>query len=192
MARVLKDEEKKLLLNKLKSAVVATRFSALKFITTSIVRESIDFSAMEFSDPKFTKSLLEYVKLLAETDSQSLIRKEGAICLENLSLKLRSGGGKKTPDCEGCGERLSVAYKHCPKCGVKTKGQHWLSEAGTCEECGSFINKRWKFCVSCGVAISQEEAKPRIVKCPFCAKDVQSDWSLCPYCGSRIKLGQQG
>jgi len=53
MPKVLSNEERKHMLTKLESAMVATRFMTLKHINTSVIRNSIDFVTIEVQDPKF-------------------------------------------------------------------------------------------------------------------------------------------
>lgn len=183
MGRVLTEEEKRLIISKLKSSVVATRFSVLRFINTELAKNSIDFKAVKSSDPVFFNSLIEYISLLSERDESHVIRKEAEICLENLKHRLKIGVGLR---CEKCRAEINPAYAYCPNCGAGIKKQEWTKRIAKCEKCGNPVLSEWKFCALCGERIKEKEK--RKLSCMQCGHEVEKEWVLCPYCGAKLKF----
>ena len=66
MGKMLSEEERRHLLEKLTSKMVATRFMALKFISSSIKLNQVDFIKMDLIMPEFTKNLVTIVELICE------------------------------------------------------------------------------------------------------------------------------
>lgn len=88
MGKILSEEERRHMLEKLESKIVATRFMTLKYITSSINQDKVDFAKMDMELPEFSKSLVRIIEQLAEKDTEEMVKREAAVCLENLKKKL--------------------------------------------------------------------------------------------------------
>lgn len=186
MGKILSEEERRHMLEKLESKIVATRFMTLKYISSSISQNKVDFAKMDMEIPEFTKNLVRITEYLAEKDPEEMVKREAKVCLENLKRKLNPTLMHDVPVCTECGERLVVSYKFCTKCGVKLEGQKWLNTYKPCPKCKSPFDPKWSNCSHCG---NQLIKKVEVQKnCPFCKKEIQSSWIMCPFCGSKLKL----
>jgi len=58
--------EKQAHLEKLRKKIVATRFMTLKYITSSISQDKVDFAKMDMEMPDFTKSLVRIIEHLGK------------------------------------------------------------------------------------------------------------------------------
>ncbi len=123
MGKILSEEERRHMLEKLESKIVATRFMTLKYITSSISQDKVDFGKMDMEIPEFTKSLVRIIELLVEKDTEEMVKREAAVCLENLKKKINPTLMRDVPICASCGERVVVSYRFCTKCGVDLKPQ---------------------------------------------------------------------
>jgi hypothetical protein len=186
MGKILSEEERRHLLEKLNSKMVATRFMALKSITFSINQNQIDFSKMDMEIPEFTKNLVRIIELLAEKDPEEMVKRESGVCIEILKKKLNPAAMHDLPKCSSCGESALVSSRFCTQCGVDLRGQKWVSDYKLCEKCKTPIDPRWNNCIFCG---NQLIKKVNIVKtCQFCKKNVEASWLMCPFCGSKLKI----
>jgi len=150
MGKMLSDEERRHLLEKLTSKMVATRFMALKFISSSIKLNQVDFIKMDLIMPEFTKNLVTIVELICEKDRDAMVKLEASVCLENLKKKLTPAFMKDMPVCTSCGESMVVSYCFCTKCGVDLKSQKWVSAYKLCEKCKNPVDLEWNVCSNCG------------------------------------------
>ncbi len=178
------------MLEKLESKIVATRFMTLKYISSSINTDKVDFAKMDIEIPEFTKSLVRIIEVLAEKDPEEMVKREAGVCIENMKKKLNPTLRHDVPACTACSERLVVSYKFCTKCGVDLKGQKWLSTYKLCEKCKNPIDPLWTNCPNCGNLLIKKEEVSKI--CQFCKKTIDPNWIMCPFCGSKLKLGLPG
>lgn len=186
MGKMLSEEERRHLLEKLNSKMVATRYMALKFISSSIYLDQVDFIKVDMINPEFTKNLLKIVELICEKDRDEMVKREARVCLENLKKKLNPALMKDMPVCTSCGEFVMVSYRHCTQCGVDIKSQEWISAYKLCEKCKNPVDNEWNVCSYCG---NQLNKKVEVEKtCQFCNKNINSSWLMCPYCGSQVKI----
>ncbi|KCZ71141.1 replication restart DNA helicase PriA [Candidatus Methanoperedens nitroreducens] len=186
MGKMLSEEERRHMLEKLESKIVATRFMTLKYISSSINTDKVDFAKMDIEIPEFTKSLVRIIEFLVEKDPEEMVKREAGVCLENLKKKLNPTLMHDVPVCTSCGERLVVSYRFCTKCGVDLKGQKWVATYKLCEKCQNYIDPKWNNCSHCGNVLIKKVDVPKA--CSFCKKKIEPGWMLCPYCGSRLKL----
>ncbi|MBE0521747.1 MAG: zinc ribbon domain-containing protein [Candidatus Methanoperedenaceae archaeon] len=186
MGKVLSEEERRHLLEKLDSKIVATRFMTLKYISSTINLEKVDFARMDLEIPEFTKSLIRIIEHLAMKDKEEMVKNEASICLENLKKKIDPTLMRDVPICVSCGERLVVSYRFCTRCGANTSGQKWLGTYKTCEKCQSPIDSKWNNCSNCGNQLIQKTEGPKV--CQFCKNKIDPKWIMCPFCGSKLKL----
>ncbi len=185
MGKLLSEEERRHLLEKLNSKMVATRFMALKFITSSINLDQVDFIKMDVITPEFTKKLVKIVELICEKDRDEMVKREAIVCLENLKKKLNPSLMKDMPVCTSCGESVVISSRFCTKCGVDLKSQKWVSVYKLCEKCKNPVDPEWNVCSYCG---NQLIKKVEVEKtCQFCKKNINSSWLMCPFCGSMVK-----
>jgi len=184
--KILSEEERRHMLEKLESKIVATRFMTLKYITSTINQEKVDYAKMDMEMPDFTKSLVRIIENLGQKDTEEMVKREAAVCLENLKKKLNPTLMHDVPMCTACGERVIVSYRFCTKCGVEMKGQKWTATYKLCEKCQNPFDPKWNNCSFCG---NQLIKKVEVAKnCPFCKKGIEPSWLMCPYCGSKLKL----
>ncbi len=184
--KILSEEERRHMLEKLESKIVATRFMTLKYISSSINQDKVDFAKMDMEMPDFTKSLVRIIEVQAEKDPEEMVKREAGVCLENLKKKLNPTLMHDVPMCTSCGERVVVSYRFCTKCGIELKGQKWASTYKLCDKCQNPIDPKWNNCSYCG---SQLIKKVEVAKtCSFCKKNIEPSWLVCPYCGSKLKL----
>lgn len=183
MGKILSEEERRQMLEKLQSKMTATRYMALKFITSSINQDKVDFAKMDMEIPEFTRSLLRIIERLSEKDYDEMVKREAAVCLENLKKKTNPILMQDMNLCASCGERVFLSYRFCTNCGVDLKGQKWVSYK-LCKKCQNAIDPKWNNCSYCGNQLIKkvEVAKP----CRFCQKSIEPSWSMCPFCGSRL------
>ncbi len=186
MGKMLSEEERRHMLEKLESKIVATRFMTLKYISSSISLDKVDFAKMDIEIPEFTKSLFRIIEFLAEKDAEEMVKREAGVCLENLKKKLNPALRQDAPICTSCGERLVVSYKFCTKCGVDLKAQKWVSTYKLCEKCNHTIDPKWNNCSNCGNQLIKKVEVPKT--CSFCKKNIEPNWMMCPFCGSKLKL----
>ncbi len=186
MAKILSEEERRHMLEKLESKIVATRFMTLKYITSSINQDKVDFAKMDLEIPEFTKSLVRIIEVLGEKDTEEMVRREAAVCLENLKKKLNPTLMNDVPICTSCKERVVVSYKFCTKCGIELKGQKWVSTYKVCEKCQNVVDPKWNNCSACGNLLIKKVEVAKI--CQFCKKNIDPSWLVCPFCGSKLKL----
>lgn len=186
MGKILSEEERRHLLDKLESKIVATRFMTLKYISSTINLAKVDFARMDLEIPEFTKSLMRIIEFLAEKDKEEMVKNEAVICLTNLKKKIDPTLMRDVPICASCGERLVVSYKFCTKCGSDLKGQKWLSTYKSCVKCQSPIDTKWHNCSTCGNQLIQKTEVPK--NCSFCKNKIDPKWIMCPFCGSKLKL----
>ncbi len=99
MGKILSEEERRHMLEKLESKIVATRFMTLKYITSSINQDKVDFAKMDMELPEFSKSLVRIIEQLAEKDTEEMVKREAAVCLENLKKKLNPALMQDVPMC---------------------------------------------------------------------------------------------
>ncbi len=190
MSKILSEEERRHMLEKLESKIVATRFMTLKYISSSINTDKVDFGKMDIEIPEFTKTLVRIIEVLAEKDPEEMVKREAGVCIENLKKKLNPTLRHDVPTCMSCGERLVVSYKFCTKCGVELKGQKWLSTYKPCEKCQNPVDPVWTNCANCGNVLIKKVEVSKI--CQFCKKTIDPNWIMCPFCGSKLKLGIPG
>jgi len=190
MGKILSEEERRHMLEKLESKIVATRFMTLKYITSSINTDKVDFAKMDIEIPEFSKSLVRIIEFLAEKDPEEMVKREAGVCIENLKKKLNPTLRQDVPVCTSCGERLVVSYKFCTKCGVGLKEQKWVATYKPCEKCQSLIDPKWNSCSNCGNLLIKKVEGPKV--CPFCKKAIDPNWMMCPFCGSKLKLAVPG
>ncbi len=186
MGKILSEEERRHMLEKLESKIVATRFMTLKYITSSINQDKVDFAKMDMELPEFSKSLVRIIEQLAEKDTEEMVKREAAVCLENLKKKLNPALMQDVPMCTACGERVVVSCRFCTKCGVELKGQKWVSTYKICEKCQNPYDPKWNNCSYCGNQLIKKVEVAKI--CGFCKKPIEPSWLMCPYCGSKLKL----
>lgn len=186
MGKILSEEERRHMLEKLESKIVATRFMTLKYISSAINQNKVDFAKMDMEIPEFTKSLVRIIEFLAEKDLEEMVKREAGVCLENLKMKLNPTLMHDVPVCTSCGERLVVSYRFCTKCGVELKGQKWAATYKRCEKCQGPIDPKWNNCSTCGNQLIKKVDAPKT--CSFCKKNIEPGWIMCPYCGSKLKL----
>lgn len=186
MGKILSEEERRHMLEKLESKIVATRFMTLKYITSSINQDKVDFSKMDMELPEFSKSLVRIIEMLAEKDTEEMVKREAAVCLENLKRKLNPALMQDVPMCTSCKERVVVSYRFCTKCGVELKGQKWVTTYKHCEKCQNTIDPKWNNCSYCGNQLIKKVEVPKT--CGFCKKPIDPNWLMCPFCGSKLKL----
>ncbi len=186
MGKILSEEERRHMLEKLESKIVATRFMTLKYITSSINQDKLDFAKMDMEIPEFTRSLVRIIEQLGEKDTEEMVKREASVCLENLKKKLNPTLMRDVPICTSCQERVVVSYRYCTKCGVDLKSQKWMTTYKLCEKCQNAIDPKWNNCSNCG---NQLITKVEVAKiCQFCKKNIEPSWLICPFCGSRLKL----
>lgn len=186
MGKILSEEERRHMLEKLESKIVATRFMTLKYISSSISQSKVDFAKMDMELPEFTKNLVRTIEFLAEKDQEEMVKREAKVCLENLKNKLNPTLMHDVPACTSCGERLIVSYKFCTKCGVLLNGQKWLETYKPCEKCQNPVDPKWNNCSNCGFQLIKKVEGPK--QCHFCKKQIEPSWLVCPFCGSKLKL----
>jgi RNA polymerase subunit RPABC4/transcription elongation factor Spt4 len=186
MGKMLSEEERRHLLEKLNSKMVAIRYMALKFITSSINLDQVDFIKMDLINPEFTKNLVNIVEQICEKDRDEMVKREANVCLEIMKKKLNPALMKDMPVCTSCGERVVISYRFCTKCGVDIKNQNWVSAYKLCEKCKNPVDPQWNVCSYCG---NQLIKKIEVEKtCQFCKKNINSSWLMCPYCSSKVKI----
>ena len=186
MGKILSEEERSHLLEKLNSKMVATRYMSLKFITSSINLDQVDFIKMEMINPDFTRNLVKMVELICEKDRDEMVKREASVCLENLKSKLNPALMKDMPVCTSCGESVEISSRFCTKCGVNLKKQEWVSDFQSCDKCKNPVYPDWNVCSCCG---NQLLKKVKVEKtCQICNKNINSSWLICPYCGSKVKF----
>ena len=190
MGKILSDEERRHMLEKLESKIVATRFMTLKYISSSINTDKVDFAKMDIEIPEFSKSLVRIIEFLAEKDPEEMVKREAGVCIENLKKKLNPTLRHDVPVCASCGERLVVSYKFCTKCGSDLKGQKWITTYKQCEKCQNPIDPKWTNCSNCGNLLVKKVEIAKV--CPFCKKNIDPNWIMCPFCGSKLKLAVPG
>ena len=184
--KILSEEERRHMLEKLESKIVATRFMTLKYITSTINQDKVDYAKMDMEMPEFTKSLVRIIENLGQKDTEEMVKREAGVCIENLKKKLNPTLMHDVPMCTSCGERVIVSYRFCTKCGVDMKGQKWTSTYKLCEKCQNPFDPKWNNCSFCG---NQLIKKVEVAKnCPFCKKGIEPSWLMCPFCGSKLKL----
>ena len=186
MGKILSEEERHHLLEKLNSKMVATRFMALKSITFSINQNQIDFSKMDIEIPEFTRNLVKIIELLAKNDPQEMVKREAGVCIEIFKKKINPVTMQDLPKCTSCGESAMIISHFCTNCGVDLKGQKWVLTYKLCEKCKNPVDPRWKNCSICGNQLIQKVETVKI--CQFCKKNVDTSWLMCPYCGSKLKI----
>ena len=186
MGKILSEEERRHMLEKLESKIVATRFMTLKYITSSINQDKVDFAKMDMELPEFSKSLVRIIEQLAEKDTEEMVKREASVCIENLKKKLNPALMQDVPMCTSCGERVVVSCRFCTKCGIELKGQKWASTYKICEKCQNSYDPKWNNCSYCGNQLIKKVEVAKI--CGFCKKNIEPSWLMCPYCGSRLKL----
>lgn len=186
MGKILSEEERRHLLEKLNSKMVATRFMALKFISSSINLDQVDFIKMDVIIPDFTKNLVKIVEQICEKDRDEMVKREASVCLENLKKKINPALMKDMPRCTSCGESVVVSYCFCTKCGVDLKSQKWVSDYKLCAKCKKPVDSEWNVCSYCGNQLIKKVEVEKI--CQFCKKNIHSSWLMCPFCGSKVKI----
>jgi len=139
MGKIISEEERHNLLEKLNSKMVASRYMALKFISSSISLDQVDFIKMDLINPEFTRNLVKKVELICEKDRDEMVKREASVCLGNLKKKLNPALMKDMPACTYCGESVMLSYRFCTKCGVDIKNQEWVSAYKLCEKCKNRI-----------------------------------------------------
>lgn len=186
MGKIISEEERRHLLEKLNSKMVATRYMALKFISSSINLDQVDFIKVDMINPEFTRNLVDIVELINEKDRDEMVKHEASVCLTNLKKKLNPALMKDMPVCTSCGESVVISSRFCTKCGVDLKNQKWVSAYKLCEKCKNPVDPEWNVCSCCG---NQLIKKVEVEKsCQFCNKIINSSWLMCPYCGSKVKF----
>ena len=150
MGKILSEEERRHMLEKLESKIVATRFMTLKYITSSINQDKVDFAKMDMELPEFSKSLVRIIEQLADKDTEEMVKREASVCIENLKKKLNPALMQDVPMCTSCGERVVVSCRFCTKCGIELKGQKWASTYKICEKCQNSYDPKWNNCSYCG------------------------------------------
>lgn len=166
--------------------MVATRFMALKFISSSINLDQVDFIKMDVITPEFTKNLVKIVEQICEKDRDEMVRREASVSLENLKKKIDPALMKDMPVCTSCGESVVVSYCFCTKCGVDLKSQKWVSAYKLCEKCKKPVDPEWNVCSYCGNQLIKKVEVDKI--CQFCKKNINTSWLMCPFCGSKVKI----
>ncbi len=184
--KILSEEERRHMLEKLESKIVATRFMTLKYITSTINQDKVDYAKMDMEMPEFTKSLVRIIENLGQKDAEEMVKREAGVCIENLKKKLNPTLMHDVPMCTSCGERIVVSYRFCTKCGVEIKGQKWTASYKICEKCGNLFDPKWNSCSFCGNQLIKKVEVPK--NCPFCKKGIEPSWLMCPFCGSKLKL----
>jgi predicted amidophosphoribosyltransferase len=184
--KILSEEERRHMLEKLESKIVATRFMTLKYITSTINQDKVDYAKMDMEMPEFTKSLVRIIENLGQKDTEEMVKREAGVCIENLKKKLNPTLMHDVPMCTACGERVIVSYRFCTKCGVEMKGQKWTATYKLCEKCGNPFDPKWNSCSFCGNQLIKKVEVAKI--CPFCKKGIEPSWLMCPFCGSKLKL----
>lgn len=183
---MLSDEERHHLLEKLNSKMVATRYMALKYITSSINLDQVDFIKMDQINPEFARNLVTTVELIYRKDRDEMVKREAGVCLENLKKKFNPALMKDMPVCTSCGECVVISYCFCTKCGVDLKSQDWVSTYKLCEKCKNPVDPEWNVCSYCGNRLIRKVEAGKT--CQFCKKNINSSWLICPYCGSKVKI----
>lgn len=186
MGKILSEEERQHLLDKLNSKMVATRFMALKSITFSINQNQIDFSKMDMEIPEFTRNLVKIIELLAKEDPQEMVKREAGVCIEIFKKKINHVTMQDLPKCTSCGENAMITSLFCTKCGVGLRDQKWVSTYKLCEKCKYPIEPGWNNCSFCGNQLIKKVETVKI--CQFCKKNVDPSWLMCPFCGSKLKI----
>jgi RNA polymerase subunit RPABC4/transcription elongation factor Spt4 len=186
MGKILSEEERRHMLERLGSKMNATRFMALKFISASINQNEIDYAKMGIEMPEFTKSLLRIIEQLSEKDTDKLIKSAAGVCLTALKLKIDSSPRQDVHMCTTCGEKMVLSNRFCTKCGLELRSQKWASAFKLCEKCQNAIDPRWIICSYCGNQLIKKVEVAKV--CQFCKKNIEPSWSMCPFCGSKLNF----
>lgn len=181
-ALVLTAEEKRRILNGLKSSIIATRFMMARHLAQLAEKNQSEIDRLEIEDPQLIEELLKILSYLEAKDYDFTVRREAKICLEILKKNLSSKYKYQNLRCIKCNARLSYGWAYCPECGEIMK--NWLENSLLCPNCKLPCDNDWLYCVKCGTQIREEITK---LKCPHCEKNVESAWLLCPYCGAQLK-----
>lgn len=182
MGSFISKEEKKHIINSLRSSVPATRFLVLKKLAELAENEPEKLRGLSSSSGHTLADILSSITYMGENDRDEHIRREASITLEKIKSVLEPKLVVPVTYCSECKGFVDIGWNYCPSCATPPASSKF--PISKCNECGGFIKETWSYCVHCKAPL---QAHKRETRCPNCKRVMDKSWGTCPYCGSTIK-----
>ena len=173
-------EEKRRILQTLHSHVVATRFMALKRLSSMARDTPSEFEQWELEDSAALEELLLVIRDMENESGDESLQREAKICLRTIKSTLGPKYRKTALRCPSCRRVLCYGWGCCPYCGALVQ----YSEENRCPDCKMSLDSEWIFCVKCGRKLKEPLISSR---CPQCNMEIHENWVVCPLCGKMLK-----
>lgn len=181
MRSFISNEEKKHILNSLRSSVPATKFLILKKLGEVSDEDPEKLKGLASSDEHTFADMINIISYMIKNDLDESIRREATITLEKIRSILEPRSVLPVY-CTSCENLIDLGWDHCASCGKEISEENF--EVSRCNSCRGFIKEIWAFCTHCKAPLQKKLAD---LRCPNCKRKMEKTWFSCPYCGVKMK-----